>query len=100
MPTERRLRRGIFLDRDGVINKEKHHVHRVEDSEFIDDVFDLCRWFEARGYTPDVVTNQAGIGRGSSTEEDFSAVTAWMIDQLRAAGVSIAAVYHCSFYPE
>ena len=30
----------IFLDRDGVINKEVNYLHKIEDFEFIDGVFE------------------------------------------------------------
>ena len=33
---------GLFLDRDGVINVDKGHVHLIEDFVFIDGIFDLC----------------------------------------------------------
>ena len=100
MLTEPRPRRAVFLDRDGVINEEKSYVYRTEDFEFVEGVFELCRLFEAQGYLLVVVTNQAGIGRGLYTEDDFSVLTAWMIGQFRAAGVSIAAVYYCPFHPQ
>ena len=39
----------LFLDRDGVINREKEYVHRREDFEFIDGVFAACRNARAMG---------------------------------------------------
>jgi D-glycero-D-manno-heptose 1,7-bisphosphate phosphatase len=30
----------IFLDRDGVINKEINYLHKIDDFEFIDGVFE------------------------------------------------------------
>ena len=32
----------IFLDRDGVINKEVNYLHKIDDFEFIDGIFDTC----------------------------------------------------------
>jgi D-glycero-D-manno-heptose 1,7-bisphosphate phosphatase len=65
------LRPALFLDRDGVINVEKHYVCQPEDFEFIDGIFDLCRKANAVGMVIVVVTNQAGIGRGFYTEQQF-----------------------------
>ena len=31
----------IFLDRDGVINKEINYLHKIDDFEFIDGIFDV-----------------------------------------------------------
>ena len=36
----------IFLDRDGVINKEINYLHKIEDFEFINGVFEACQYFK------------------------------------------------------
>ena len=53
----------VFLDRDGVINKEVGYLHKVEDFEFIDGVFNSCQYFQSLGYQIIIVTNQSGIER-------------------------------------
>ena len=63
--------KALFLDRDGVINVDKHHVYRIEDCEFVNGIFDLCRKAKQEGYLIIVVTNQAGIAKGKYTEEDM-----------------------------
>ena len=68
----------VFLDRDGVINKEVGYLHKVEDFEFIDGVFNSCQYFQSLGYQIIIVTNQSGIERGYYTKEDFHVVTDWM----------------------
>ena len=35
----------IFLDRDGVINKERSYLYKITDFEFIDGIFDACLYF-------------------------------------------------------
>ena len=40
----------IFLDRDGVINKEINYLHKIADFEFIDGIFDACLYFRSLGY--------------------------------------------------
>ena len=40
----------IFLDRDGVINKEVEYLFRISDFEFIKGVFDACLYFHHLGY--------------------------------------------------
>ena len=56
-------RPALFLDRDGVINEYRPYVHRVEDFDFVDGIFDLVTAAGQAGYLIVVVTNQAGIGR-------------------------------------
>jgi len=66
----------LFLDRDGIINEERHYVHRTEDFHFIDGIFELCRAAIEAGMAIIVVTNQAGIGRGFFTEQQFQTLPA------------------------
>ena len=93
------LRRALFLDRDGVINVDHAYVHKKENFEFIDGIFDLCRTAAALGYRIFVVTNQAGIGRGYYTEQDFLILTEWMCGEFRKEGVEIDKVYFCPTHP-
>jgi len=97
--TPPRARKALFLDRDGVINVDRHHVHRIEDFEFLPGIFELCAAAVERGYLLVVVTNQAGIGRGYYTEADFQRLTAWMLEVFRQRGIEIARVYHCPYHP-
>jgi D-glycero-D-manno-heptose 1,7-bisphosphate phosphatase len=91
--------RALILDRDGVINVDHGYVHRPEQCEFIEGIFELTRAFAKRGFLIVIATNQAGIGRGLYSEEDFQALMVWMKDQFRQQGVEIAAVYHCPDHP-
>ncbi|KOP71883.1 D,D-heptose 1,7-bisphosphate phosphatase [Bacillus sp. FJAT-21945] len=93
------MNKALFLDRDGVINVEKNYVHKIEDFEFIDGIFELTKYFQDKGYLIIVITNQAGIGRGYYTEEDFHKLNDWMIDQFKQRGILITEVYYCPFHP-
>lgn len=95
-----RLRPALFLDRDGVINVEKNYVHRIEDFEFLDGIFDLCRAAAERNMPIVVVTNQAGIGRGYYSETQFLMLTDWMRARFEEMRAPVAAVYFCPSHPE
>lgn len=90
----------IFLDRDGVINKEVGYLHKIEDFKFIDGVFDACLDFQSFSYQIIIVTNQSGIERGYYTEEDFQTVTEWMLDQFKQHNIQILDVFFCPHAPE
>ncbi len=94
------MKKALFLDRDGVINKEKNYLYKIEDFEFIDGVFEACRYFQNQGYLIIVITNQAGIARGKYTEKDYELLTEWMIKEFEKEGVYISKVYHCPHHPE
>jgi D-glycero-D-manno-heptose 1,7-bisphosphate phosphatase len=94
------MRPALFLDRDGVVNVEKNYLHKIEEFEFIDGIFDVCRHYQARGFLIVIVTNQSGIARGYYSEEDFEALTEWMVAEFEKRGISIAKVYHCPHHPD
>lgn len=87
--------KALFLDRDGIVNRDAAYVHRKEDFEFCDGIFDLCRAAAAKGYLLIVVTNQSGVERGYFTDADFQALTAWMLERFAREGISIAEVFYC-----
>lgn len=93
------MRPGLILDRDGVINVDTGYLHRAGDCRFIDGIFELTRFFAARGFAIVIATNQSGIGRGYFGEADFAALMGWMRGQFAREGVEIAAIYHCPDHP-
>ena len=93
-------RPALFLDRDGVINEDLPYVHRIEDFHFVEGIFSLVLAAQQAGYLTVVVTNQAGIGRGLYTENDFWTLTNWMVDQFARQGCRIDGVYFCPTHPE
>ena len=93
------MNKALFLDRDGVINVEKNYVYKIEDFEFIDGIFELAKSYQEKGFLIIVITNQAGIGRGYYTEEDFHKLNNWMIEQFKQRGIEITEVYYCPYHP-
>ena len=90
----------IFLDRDGVINKEIGYLYKIEDFEFIDGVFEACQYFQEIGYKLIVITNQSGIARGYYQEEDFHNLNQWMLTRFDDQNVDILNVFFCPHGPE
>ena len=90
----------IFLDRDGVINKEINYLHKIDDFEFIDGIFDACLYFQSLGYKINIITNQSGISRGYYTENDYQKVTQWMLNQFKYKSINILDIFHCPHGPD
>ena len=90
----------LFLDRDGVINIEKNYLFKIGDFEFIDDVFEVCSYFQSLGYIIIIITNQSGIARGKYTNEEFEILTSWMIEKFKSHNITISKVYHCPHHPD
>jgi len=93
-------RKAAFLDRDGVINRDRAYVSRWEDFEVVPGAVDAMRRLKTAGYALVVVTNQSGIARGYYSEAQYQALTAAMQQALLDAGAAVDAVYHCPHHPK
>ena len=94
------MKKALFLDRDGIINIDFGYVHQIKDFEFIDGIFDVCRYAQDMGYELIIITNQAGIARGYYKVEDFEKLTTWMKAEFKKQEVDIKGVYYCPHHPE
>jgi histidinol-phosphate phosphatase family protein len=87
----------LFLDRDGVINRQiiGGYVTRVEEFEFLPGVLealtDLSRKFDYIF----VITNQQGIGKGFFSTSDLNRIHQFMIEKVKQNGGRIDKVYFC-----
>ena len=90
----------IFLDRDGVINKEVGYLHEIDKFKFIYGVFTTCLYFQKLGFKLIIVTNQSGIGRGYYTEREYQILTNWMLQKFWLKKIDILDVFHCPHSPE
>ncbi|MGL5485020.1 MAG: D-glycero-alpha-D-manno-heptose-1,7-bisphosphate 7-phosphatase [Shewanella sp.] len=90
----------IFIDRDGVINREVGYCHRIEDFSILDGVIDFLKYANTVADYVIIVTNQAGIAKGIFNEEDYHKLTKYMLDVLHDAGVYIDEVIFCPHHPD
>jgi len=90
----------IFLDRDGVINKEINYLYKIEEFEFIDGVFEACKYLINLNYQIIIVTNQSGIARGYYSERDYQILNTWMLAQFKKNNIIIFDIFHCPHLPD
>jgi len=90
----------VFLDRDGVINTEKNYLHRIEDFEFIDGVFESLKYLQSLGYKLVIITNQSGIGRGYYTREQYEILTKWLKEEFKKQNIEITEIFCCPHSPD
>jgi D-glycero-D-manno-heptose 1,7-bisphosphate phosphatase len=93
------MKKALFLDRDGIINVDHGYAYKIDEFEFIPEIFELCQQAIAQGFVIIVITNQSGIGRGKYSEEDFLVLTQWMKAEFKANNVIIEDVYFCPHHP-
>ena len=61
------MEKAVFLDRDGVLTKEKGYVRSAEEMEIFPYAKESVAEIKSKGYLAIVVTNQSGVAR---TEKD------------------------------
>ena len=98
-PVAQQLRKAAFLDRDGVINKDKAYVYRWEDFDFVPGAVEGMQKLQDAGYALVIVTNQSGLARGYYSEDQYQALTRAMLAELARQGVQVGGVYHCPHHP-
>jgi D-glycero-D-manno-heptose 1,7-bisphosphate phosphatase len=91
--------RAVFLDRDGTINKEVHHLSHVDQFRLLPNTGEAIRWMNAAGFKVVIITNQSVIARGIISEEALVEVHEVMIEKLLAQGARVDAVYYCPHHP-
>ena len=74
-------------------------MHKIEDFEFINGVFEACQYLESLNYKIIITTNQSGISRGYYAESDFQKITKWMLSQFNNNNIDILEVIHCPHLP-
>jgi D-glycero-D-manno-heptose 1,7-bisphosphate phosphatase len=90
----------VFLDRDGTINREVHHLSDPAQLELLPGVVEGLRRLRARGCPLVMVSNQSPIGRGKFTEDRLREINARLAQMLAGEGVEIAGWYWCPHLPD
>ena len=86
----------IFLDRDGVINKDLNtYVTTPADFEFLPGALEALTDLTNAGYEIVIVSNQAGVAKGLFSQSQLERVNASMIENIEQAKGRISRVEYC-----
>ncbi|MBC7893173.1 MAG: HAD-IIIA family hydrolase [Sphingobacteriaceae bacterium] len=96
----RNPRPAVFLDRDGVLNREVDHLRRADDLDLLPGVAGAVKRLNQSDYLSVVVTNQPGLAKGFFTETDLEEIHRELETQLGAERAYLDAIYHCPHHPE
>ncbi len=89
------MNKAIFLDRDGVINREiGRYVTSEAEFELLPNIGKNLYALQQAGYMLIVVTNQAGIAKNLYSHEVLADIHKKMTDELAEAGVQITEIYY------
>lgn len=95
------MNKAIFLDRDGVINREiGDYVCRKDDFEILPHVPAILKKLQEFGFMLIVITNQAGIAKGLYTHADLAEIHQKMIDELAKQQIQITEIYYSPHHPD
>ena len=92
--------KAVFLDRDGTINVDVGYAHKLEELKIISGVIEGLKELQELDYKLIIVTNQAGIGRGYYTKEDYHDFQLKLRQELNKQGIFITEEYFCPHHPE
>lgn len=87
----------IFLDRDGVINKDLDHVYKIKNFKYTKNIFAALK--RLSNYFIFIITNQAGIAKGLYTENDFFKLHTKIKGDLIKKNIYINEVKFCPHHP-
>lgn len=91
--------KALFLDRDGIINRDIGYPYKPEQIEWMPDIANAIKAANKAGYKVLVVTNQAGIARGYYGEKELLALHEWMRAELAKQGAVIDDFAFCPHHP-
>ena len=89
----------VFIDRDGTIIEQVHHLRHPSGVKLIPGAGDAVRRLQRTGYAAVVVSNQSVVGRGMLSEEGLADVHAEMCRQLAEHGAALDGCYYCPIAP-
>ena len=92
--------KGLFLDRDGVLNIDTGYTYLVDDLTMVEGADDAILMAHQAGYKIFIVTNQGGIGLGYYTADMMHLFHGALIDQLTAKGGTITEIAFCPHHPK
>jgi len=92
------MKRAVFLDRDGVINRKRpegQYVTRWGEMQFLPSVPEAIALLTQAGFCVLTVTNQRCVAKGLLTADELESIHKRMCQELAAAGAVITEVYYC-----
>ena len=95
------MNKAVFLDRDGVINKErKDYVKTIDELEIFENISKCIQELKKNHYLVIVVTNQSAINRGLTSIQKINDIHNKIQNFLLKFNTKIDAFYFCPHRPD
>ena len=95
--------KAIFLDRDGVINRDPgfgDYIKSWEEFQFLPGAIEAIKKLNENGYEILVISNQAGVGRGIYSQGSLDEITRNMLREIETQGGRIKSISYCTHLPD
>lgn len=95
------MNKAIFLDRDGVINKErKDYVKTIDELEIFENISECISKLKKNNFLVIVITNQSAINRNLTTVKKIHEIHNEIQNNLKKFNTKIDAFYFCPHRPD
>jgi D-glycero-D-manno-heptose 1,7-bisphosphate phosphatase len=95
------MNKAIFLDRDGVINRERgEHTWLPRHFEILPTVAPALKLLQDAGWLLVVITNQSGIGLGLYDHAHVRALHDLLEKELARSRVQLTGILYCPHHPQ
>ncbi len=98
-PWSAKVNRAVFIDRDGVINEERHLVWQKKDFVLLPGVIEAIKKLNNQGVPAIIIHNAAAIYRGLATPEQIDQLHKYMHRLLAEHQCYVDAVLFCGHHP-
>ncbi len=96
-------RKMVFLDRDGVINKNplrSDYIKKPSEFEFLPNSRKAVKMLNNAGFDIAVISNQAGIGKGLFSKNELKKIDERMLKGIKVSKGKINGTYYCIHRPD
>ncbi len=96
-----KLKKAVFLDRDGVINKERtDYVKTISELEILPGITESVKSLKDAGFLVIVITNQSAVNRGLTNHDNIRDIHFAIQEYFKKNGTSIDAFFYCPHRPD
>jgi D-glycero-D-manno-heptose 1,7-bisphosphate phosphatase len=89
----------VFFDRDGVLNKDKGYISKVNDIEIFSKVGKAIHECNKNKYLVIIITNQSGIGRGLISLKQLNQIHSYIKKEIKKNKAIINDIFFCPYHP-
>jgi|APSaa5957512535_1039671.scaffolds.fasta_scaffold09754_2 mannose-1-phosphate guanylyltransferase / phosphomannomutase len=92
--------KAIFIDRDGVINKEADPLDRIDKLKILPGVVNAIKKINKSDYLSLIITNQPIVAKGFVSEDQLGTFHNYMESFFGVDGAYFNRIYYCPHHPE